>query len=210
MSSVKDILSLGPIIPVITIDNAEDALPLADALAEGGIKTMEVTLRTPAALDAIKLLATERKNMVVGAGTIINANGFDKVKKAGAQFIISPGVTESLLSAGKKCGVPYIPGIATTSEALLGIQHGFDYLKFFPAGLAGGVPMLKNFAALFSNLKFCPTGGITQANMNEYLSLPNVLCVGGSWIVPAQSIKEKKWAEITRLVKDSLAAVAKK
>ena len=210
MSSSKDILALGSIIPVITLDNVQDALPLADALAEGGIKTMEITLRTPAALDGIKLIAAERKNMVVGAGTITTPDGFEKVKKAGAQFIISPGVTETLLVAGKQCGVPYIPGVATTSEAILGIQHGFDCLKFFPAGLAGGVPMLKNFAALFGNLKFCPTGGITQANMNEYLGLPNVLCVGGSWIVPAQPIKEKKWEEIVKLVKDSLAAVVKK
>jgi len=209
MVSAKEILSLGTIIPVITLDKVEDALPLADALAAGGIKTMEVTLRTPAALDAIKLLTSERKNMVVGAGTITTPDGFEKVKRAGAQFIISPGVTESLLAVGKQCAVPYIPGIATTSEALLGIQHGFEYLKFFPAGLAGGVPMLKNFAALFSDLKFCPTGGIDQKNMNEYLNLPNVICVGGSWIVPVKAIREGQWGEITKLVKDALGAVIK-
>ncbi len=210
MQSVKDILSLGPIIPVITLEKAEDALPLADALAAGGIKTMEITLRTPAALDGIRLLTAERKNMVVGAGTITSADGFDKVKQAGAQFIISPGVTESLLSAGKQCGVPYIPGIATTSEALLAIQHGFEFLKFFPAELAGGVGMLKNFSALFSQLKFCPTGGITQANMEDYLGLSNVLCIGGSWIVPAKLIKEKQWEEVTRLVKESLGMAGTK
>jgi 2-dehydro-3-deoxyphosphogluconate aldolase/(4S)-4-hydroxy-2-oxoglutarate aldolase len=205
MRAVKDILSLGPIIPVITLEKAEDALPLADALAEGGIKTMEITLRTTAALDAIKLLTAKRKNMVVGAGTITAPEGFERVSEAGAQFIISPGATELLLGIGKRCGVPYIPGIATTSEALLAIQHGFDFLKFFPAELAGGVAMLKNFAALFSHLKFCPTGGITQQNMNEYLAQPNVMCVGGSWIVPAKAIKEKRWDEITRLVKEGLA-----
>ncbi|HEU5048253.1 MAG TPA: bifunctional 4-hydroxy-2-oxoglutarate aldolase/2-dehydro-3-deoxy-phosphogluconate aldolase [Rickettsiales bacterium] len=207
MSAAHDILTLGPIIPVITLERAEDALPLADALAEGGIKTMEVTLRTGAALDAIKLLAQERKNMVVGAGTITSADGFARVKDVGAQFIISPGITDALLTAGKQCGVPYIPGISTTSEALLAMQHGFDRLKFFPAALAGGVGMLKNFAALFGNVKFCPTGGITQANMNEYLGQPNVLCVGGSWIVPTQPIREGKWGEITMLVKEALAAV---
>jgi len=209
MYTIKDILSLGPLIPVITLEKVEHALPLADALAEGGIKTMEITLRTPAALDAITLLTAERRNMVVGAGTITTVDGFDKVKKAGAQFIISPGVTETLLSAGKQCGVPYIPGTATTSEALLAMQHGFNFLKFFPAEIAGGVPMLKNFSALFGNVKFCPTGGITQNNMNEYLGLPNVMCVGGSWIVPAKTIREKQWGEITRLVKESLDAVEK-
>ncbi len=209
MLSVKDILSLGPIIPVITLEKMEEALPLADALAEGGIRTMEVTLRTAAALDAIELLSAERKNMVTGAGTITTPDGFEKVKKAGAQFIISPGITESLLSAGRQCGVPYIPGISTTSEALLAMQHGFDCLKFFPAALAGGVPMLKNFSALFGNVRFCPTGGIDQKNMNEYLSLPNVLCVGGSWIVPVKAIREGQWGEITKLVKDALGAAIK-
>lgn len=209
MPSVLEILSLGPIIPVITLDKAEDALPLADALAEGGIKTMEVTLRTPAALDAIKLLAKERAHMVIGAGTITTPDGFSKVKKAGVKFIISPGVTDDLLNTGRKCGVPYIPGISTTSEALLAISHGFEYLKFFPASLSGGTPMLKNFGALFSNLKFCPTGGIDQKNMNEYLGLSNVLCVGGSWIVPVKAIREGQWGEITKLVKDALGAVIK-
>jgi len=209
MSPSLEILSLGPIIPVITLDKAEDALPLADALAEGGIKTMEVTLRTPAALDAIRLLAKERDHMVIGAGTITTPDAFSKVKKAGAQFIISPGVTEALLVAGKKCGVPYIPGISTTSDALLAINHGFECLKFFPAGLAGGTPMLKSFGTLFSNLKFCPTGGIDQKNMNEYLGLPNVVCVGGSWIVPVKAIREGQWGEITKLVKAALSAVIK-
>lgn len=207
---MKDIISLGSIIPVITLEKVEDALPLADALAEGGIKTMEITLRTPEAIDAIRLLVAERKNMVIGAGTVTTPELFDSVRKAGAQFVISPGVTESLLSAGEQCGVPYIPGISTTSEVLLAIQHGYDFLKFFPAEIAGGVPMLKNFSALFGNVKFCPTGGITRSNMNEYLGLPNVLCVGGSWIVPAKAVKEKQWQEITRLVKESLAAVARK
>lgn len=207
MLSVKEVLSLGPIIPVITLEKAEDALPLADALAEGGIRTMEITLRTQAAIEAIKLLTAERKNMIVGAGTISMPDGFDMVKRMGAQFVISPGVTESLLIAGKKCGLPYIPGISTTSDALLAIQHGFSFLKFFPAELSGGVAMLRNFAALFGNLKFCPTGGITQSNMNDYLSLPNVICAGGSWIVPLKAIKEKQWGEITKLVKDALGAI---
>lgn len=209
MSTTFEILSLGPIIPVITLDKVEDALPLADALAEGGIKTMEVTLRTPAALDAIKLLAKERAHMVIGTGTIITPDGFSKAKKAGAQFIISPGVTDDLLSTGKKCGVPYIPGISTTSEALLAVQHGFECLKFFPASLSGGTPMLKNFSAILSQLKFCPTGGIDQKNMNEYLGLPNVVCVGGSWIVPVKAIREGQWGEITKLVKEALGAVIK-
>jgi len=172
-----------PVIPVLVIDDAHEARAIAEALVAGGLKVLEVTLRTPAALDVIR-----RMNLVpgaiVGAGTVINKDQFDAARAAGAEFIVSPGLTEPLARAVMATGVPFLPGIATAGEIMRGLDLGLEHFKFFPAVAAGGLPALKALAAPFGHVRFCPTGGITAESAPEWLAHPSVLCVGGSWIVP--------------------------
>ena len=192
-----------PVIPVLVIDDVADARPIAEALVAGGLKVLEVTLRTPAALEAIK-----RMNLVpgaiVGAGTVTNKDQLEAALAAGSEFIVSPGLTEPLGQAVKRHGVPYLPGIATPGELMMGLDMGFTHFKFFPAEANGGIPALKALTAVFSHCKFCPTGGISAATAPDWLAIEQVLCVGGSWVAPKgaspSEIKElaAKAAEIGR------------
>ena len=183
MKPIEEIMRAAPVIPVLTIDDATHARELATVLVAGGLRVLEVTLRTPAALDAIR-----RMNLVpgaiVGAGTVLNTAQFDDARAVGAEFIVSPGLTESLAHAARVAGVPFLPGIATASEIMRGLDLGLTHFKFFPAEAAGGIAALKALAAPFAQCRFCPTGGITAKAAPEWLAVEPVLCVGGSWIVP--------------------------
>jgi len=203
-----DVLNAGPVMPVMVIKNLEDAVPLAKALVAGGIKVLEITLRTPIALDAIRLISQEVKEAIVGAGTITTPEQLKAAEAAGAVFAISPGLTPALLKAAKEGNIALIPGISTLSELMVGMEAGLDHFKFFPAEAAGGIPMLKSIAGPIPQVTFCPTGGISPENYNAYLSLNNVACVGGSWLVPEDAVKEKNWAKVTELAKLAIANVA--
>jgi len=197
----------GPVVPVIVIKDLAQAVPMAKALLAGGIKVLEVTLRTPVALEAIALLAKEVPEAIVGAGTVTTPEQLQKVIEAGARFAISPGLTRELLAAGKAASIPLIPGIASISELMEGTGLGYTHFKFFPAEAAGGVKTLKSIHGPFSDIRFCPTGGINEKNFLEYLALPNVKCVGGSWIVPDDAVAAGDWQRITELCQDAVAKV---
>jgi 2-dehydro-3-deoxyphosphogluconate aldolase/(4S)-4-hydroxy-2-oxoglutarate aldolase len=203
----KDVLNAGPVMPVMVIQNLDDAVPLAKALVAGGIKVLEITLRTPIALDAIRLIRQEVKEAIVGAGTITTPEQLKAAEDAGAVFAISPGLTPSLLTAAKAGSIALIPGIASLSELMLGMEYGLDHFKFFPAEAAGGIPMLKSIAGPIPQVTFCPTGGISPENYNAYLKLSNVACVGGSWLVPADAVKSKNWSKVTELAKQAITNV---
>ena len=183
MSAIGQIMRTAPVIPVLVIDDAHHARELAEALVAGGLRVLEVTLRTPAAIDAIR-----RMNLVpgaiVGAGTVVNEQQLDEARNAGAEFIVSPGLTDTLAEAAIASGLPFLPGIATAGDIMRGLDHGLTHFKFFPAEAAGGIKALKALAAPFGQCKFCPTGGITAATAPDWLAVDPVLCVGGSWIVP--------------------------
>ncbi|RIZ68343.1 MAG: keto-hydroxyglutarate-aldolase/keto-deoxy-phosphogluconate aldolase [Methylococcales bacterium] len=204
-----DVLNAGPVMPVMVIQNLEDAVPLAKALIAGGIRVLEITLRTPIALDAIRLISQEVKDAIVGAGTITTPEQLKAAEEAGAVFAISPGLTPSLLAASKTGSIALIPGIATLSELMLGMEYGLDHFKFFPAEAAGGIPMLKSIAGPVPYVTFCPTGGISPENYTAYLKLSNVACVGGSWLVPADAVKAKDWDQVTELARQAIANVTK-
>lgn len=184
MTDIDALMRSVPVIPVLVVEDARDAGPIAEALVGGGLTALEVTLRTPAALDAIRAMS-EVKGAVVGAGTVLNARDLDAAIGAGARFIVSPGLTDALTDAAKRSGVPYLPGVANAADIMRGLDHGLDRFKFFPAEAAGGLKALKAFAAVFGHVRFCPTGGITEATAPDWLALEAVLCVGGSWVVPA-------------------------
>ncbi|MCH5336945.1 MAG: bifunctional 4-hydroxy-2-oxoglutarate aldolase/2-dehydro-3-deoxy-phosphogluconate aldolase [Campylobacter sp.] len=206
--SPREILKISKIIPVITIDDAKNSVELAKALMKGGINILEITLRTKAALEAIKLISKELPNVTIGAGTVLNAKQLEVAKKAGAKFAISPGFNAIFAKEALNIKLPLIPGIATAGELMLALEFGFNDVKFFPAQCVGGVKMLKSLNAPFNEVKFCPTGGISLDNMNEYLKLENVLCVGGSWLSPKELIQEKKWSDITKIAQKSLEAIS--
>ncbi len=192
-----DILALGPVMPVIVIDDVSAAVAVADALAAGGITGIEITLRTPAALDAIRVIAQERPNMVVGAGTILGAADAAAAADAGARFAVSPGSTDAIIAGCHDAGLPLLPGAATVSEMLHLNGCGFDIMKFFPASAAGGIDFLRALTSPLPHLRFCPTGGISQTNVTDWLALANVGCVGGSWIAPQDLIAAGDFGEIT-------------
>lgn len=198
-----DIASHGPVIPVIVIDRVEDALPLAEALLAGGVKVLEVTLRTPAGLPSIETIARNLPEAVVGVGTVLNADDARRAREAGARFAVSPGYTSEVGSACKRQGLPLLPGVATSGEVMAALADGFSFLKLFPAEAAGGIPLLKAWASPFGQVSFCPTGGITAATAPNYLALPNVRCVGGSWLTPADAVRAGDWARITQLARDA-------
>lgn len=198
------IFAQGPVVPVIVIKDLSTAVPLAKALLAGGIRVLEVTLRTPVALDAIALLSRDVPDAIVGAGTVTTPEQLAQVIDAGAKFAISPGLTRELLHAGKAATIPLIPGIASISELMEGTGLGYSHFKFFPAEAAGGVKTLKSIHGPFSDIRFCPTGGINEKNFLEYLALPNVSCVGGSWIVPDDAIASGDWDRITQLCRDAV------
>lgn len=201
------VLNASPVMPVMVIQDLENAVPLAKALVAGGIRVLEITLRTPVALDAIRAIAKEVPDAIVGAGTILNEQQLQAAADAGAVFAISPGLTANLLAAAQKSSIALIPGISSLSELMLGMEYGLDHFKFFPAENAGGVPMLKAIAGPIPQVTFCPTGGISLKNYNEYLALPNVACCGGSWLAPADVVKNKDWDKVTQLAKEAIAGV---
>jgi len=205
--SPAEIFDMGPIVPVLVIKNVEDALPIAKALLAAGIKVLEVTLRTPAALDVIKIIAKELPEACVGAGTVTNREMLQRCEDAGAKFAISPGLTKDLLQAGNEGNIALIPGISSISEMMDGIDFGYDHLKFFPAEASGGVKAIQSIGGPFPNIRFCPTGGINLSNVSNYLALPNVSCCGGSWLVTDEIVKNKDWSKITELAKQALAHV---
>ena len=173
------------LVPVIVIKDLAHAVPLARALVSGGLNILEVTLRTPAALDAIAAIAREVPDAIVGAGTVINARQFEQAAQAGSRFVVSPGLTEEVVHASREHDVPILPGIATASDIMRGLALGLDTFKFFPAETSGGAPAIKALGGPFPQVQFCPTGGVSPRNLASYLSLPNVICAGGSWMVPS-------------------------
>lgn len=203
--NANSILTAGPVVPVIVIDELHQAVPLARALIAGGVRVLEVTLRTSCAVDAIRAIAQEVPEAIVGAGTVTNPEQLKAVTAAGAQFAISPGLTDALLQAAVDEPIPLIPGISTVSELMTGMNYGLDSFKFFPAEANGGVSALKAIAGPFSHIRFCPTGGISLSNYRDYLALSSVLCVGGSWLVPADAIRDGDCTRITTLAAQAVA-----
>ena len=199
---VRAFLTRSPVVPVLTIERAEDAVPLARALAAGGLKVLEVTLRTPAALEAMARIAAQVPEVVVAAGTVLAAKDLERAAKAGARFAFSPGLADFMLEDGP---IPIVPGMATASELMKGLAAGHRTFKFFPAVPAGGVEALKALGGPFADVAFCPTGGIDLAYAERFLALPNVLCVGGSWVAPAKAIEAGNWAAIEALARGAAA-----
>ena len=196
--TIKEVMTTSPVMPVMVINQLDQAVPLAKALVEGGLKVLEITLRTPVALDAIRRIKAEVPGAIVGAGTIINTETLQQALDAGAEFIVSPGVTDSVIDAAIASGVPILPGVITPSEVMKLLEKGITAMKFFPAEAAGGIPMLKSLGGPLPQVTFCPTGGVNPKNAPEYLALSNVACVGGSWMAPAELFDACDWAEITR------------
>lgn len=203
----QQVLEACPLIPVISIQQPEHALPLAQALIDGGLRVLEVTLRTPHGLEAIRQIRETFPDIWVGAGTVLAPNQFDQALDHGAQFVISPGITRKLLKHGLDAEVPLLPGIATVSELMEGVALGYRYFKFFPAEVAGGIAALKSFAGPLPDVRFCPTGGIRQETAKNYLALANVCAVGGTWLTPADVVSTSDWAQITEISKSSLTAL---
>ncbi|CCK30479.1 KHG/KDPG aldolase [Streptomyces davaonensis JCM 4913] len=198
---MTSVLGLAPVVPVVVIEDPVDAVPLARALVAGGLPAIEVTLRTPGALDAIRAVAGEVPDAVVGAGTVITPEQVTLAVEAGARFLVSPGWTDVLLEAMRGSGVPFLPGVSTTSEVVALLERGVREMKFFPAQAAGGTAYLKSLSGPLPQARFCPTGGIGPDSAPEYLELPNVGCVGGSWMLPAEAVAARDWARIESLAR---------
>jgi 2-dehydro-3-deoxyphosphogluconate aldolase/(4S)-4-hydroxy-2-oxoglutarate aldolase len=196
-----ELASHGPVIPVIVINRLDDAVPLAQALVDGGVRVLEVTLRTGVALQCMEAIARAVPNAIVGAGTVRNAADAQAAKDAGCQFAVSPGYLHEVGVACRDIGLPLLPGVATGSEVMQANLDGYHFLKFFPATAAGGIPMLKALAGPFPDVVFCPTGGITPETAPQFLALPNVRVCGGSWLTPQDAVDAKDWARITQLAK---------
>jgi 2-dehydro-3-deoxyphosphogluconate aldolase/(4S)-4-hydroxy-2-oxoglutarate aldolase len=197
------ILTAAPVVPVLTIEDRAIAVPLAKALVAGGLTALEVTLRTEAGLDCIRAIVGEVEGADVGAGTVLDRQQLDEAVACGARFLVSPGATPGLVAAAKDCPVPFLPGVATAGEAMTLADAGFSLLKFFPAEPAGGIAYLKALAAPLPSIRFCPTGGIGPKNAVDYLALGNVLCVGGSWVTPAEVLARGDWARVTSLAREA-------
>lgn len=193
-----------PVIPVLEYHSVEEALHVSEALVSGGLPWLEITLRTPVALEAIRAVAAALPQAVVGAGTVLSSDQLHAVRDAGAQFAVSPGLTQKLAEGAQGAGISLLPGVATASEAMFALEAGYTFLKFFPAEAAGGVPMLKSLYGPLSQLRFCPTGGIDAAKAPTYLALPNVVCVGGSWVVPKDAVAARDWARIRALAEEAV------
>lgn len=200
---MTSVLDLAPVIPVVVLDDAADAVPLARALVAGGLPAIEVTLRTPAALDAIRAIADGVPDAVVGAGTVLTPAAVTDSVAAGARFLVSPGWTDTLLTAMRVSGVPFLPGVSTTSEVVALLERGVTEMKFFPAEAAGGTAYLKSLSSPLPQATFCPTGGITAESAPSYLALPNVRCVGGTWMLPADAIAAKDWDRVAALAREA-------
>ena len=198
MSRIREILAASPVMPVIVLDRVDDAVPLAEALVSGGIRVLEVTMRTPAAIECVRAIRAAVPGAIVGVGTITNIADMDSARAAGAMFGVSPGTTSALLSHAATNEFPFLPGTMTPSDVMLALDTGFTAMKLFPAKQAGGIEMLKALGGPFPQVLFCPTGGIDAESAPAYLALPNVACVGGSWLSPAALVAKKDWDEIRR------------
>ena len=208
MTNLDALFPTRSLVPVVVINNADDAAPLANALLEGGITSIEITLRTEVGLAAIEQVAKHVPEIILGAGTVLNTEQMDSAKNAGAQFQVSPGITPSLAEHAASQSISWLPGTANASDVMLALEHGFNHIKCFPASLVGGVPMLKQFASVFPNVKICPTGGISLDNMADYAAVPSVFAIGGSWLTPKDAIAAKDWKRITTIAKESVTALA--
>lgn len=204
-STPESLLSLAPVVPVVVLHDLAHAVPVARALVEGGLPVIELTLRTPVALDAIAAIAAEVPDIVVGAGTVVTPQQVAQARDAGAEFLVSPGCTPTLLREMVGCGLPFLPGTATVSEAMTVLEAGLTEMKFFPAEASGGAAYLASIASPLPAARFCPTGGITAATASSYLSLPNVACVGGSWLTPKDALAEGAWDRVTALAREAAA-----
>lgn len=202
---VRAVLKLAPVIPVFTPDDIDDAVQVAQALLRGGLPVIEVTLRTPRAMEAIKAMVEAVPDAVIGAGTVLDARQFETLTAIGGRFAVSPGATERLYAAARDTGLPFLPGVATSSELMRGLEEGLDTFKFFPAVQAGGVGMLSAWNGPFGDVRFCPTGGITAQTATQFLHLPNVLCVGGSWLTSRDLLQKRDWAQIEELARQAAA-----
>ncbi len=203
---IDSVVQAGPVIPVLQFQSVDEGVAVCRALHAGGIRTFEITLRTPVALEVIRAVARDLgSDALVGAGTLTRPEHFQQAKDAGAVFAVSPGITPALAQAQAKSGLEWLPGIATPSELILAQEFGLNTLKFFPAEAAGGIPMLKSIHGPFGDVRFCPTGGITPKTAPDYLALPNVVCVGGSWMVPKDKIAAGDWPGITALASEAAA-----
>jgi len=204
-TEVLRVMRVGPVIPVILIDKIEQAVPLARALVAGGVRVLELTLRTAAGLDAIRAVAQEVEGAIVGVGTITRPEDFERSRKAGAVFGVSPGLTPELIAAAKDGGLPLLPGVMTPTDVIAARAAGFTELKLFPAQQAGGIGMLKALGGPFPDVTFCPTGGVSVATAPDFLALPNVACVGGSWLTPADAVAGGDWPRIRSLAQQAAA-----
>jgi len=205
--NLDQIMRAGPVIPVLKVEDPEIAIPLAQALVEGGLPALEVTLRTPAALEVIAAMS-EVAGAIVGVGTVTRPGQFTQARIAGARFAVTPGLTPALCEAAPDAGIPVLPGVMTPSELIAASEQGFKLLKLFPAQVAGGVAMLKSMAGPFAEISFCPTGGVTPANMVDYLEQSNVLCVGGSWLAPENLLRNGDWGGIRGLAQEAVASAS--
>jgi 2-dehydro-3-deoxyphosphogluconate aldolase/(4S)-4-hydroxy-2-oxoglutarate aldolase len=197
-----------PVIPVIVLEDAADAVPLARVLADAGLTTLEITLRTPAALECIRRIAAEVPQVQVGAGTVTRVDEIERVLAAGARFALAPGLSETVLAEARACGLEYVPGVMTPSEVMRAVDAGCRWLKLFPAEQAGGVGMLRALASPFQGVRFCSTGGIDAARAPAYLAQPNVFAIGGSWMVPAAALRERQWSAVRELAQAAVATAA--
>ncbi len=203
-AAIRGIMTAAPVIPVIILDEVAKARPLAEALVEGGLKVLEVTLRTPNAL-AVMAEMSKVQGAIVGSGTVRTAEHMKRSEDAGCRFMVSPGASPGLLDAAESASIPLLPGIGTPTEAMAAAERGYTHLKFFPAEALGGAPVLKAFASPLPDISFCPTGGVNLSNARDYLSLPNVLCVGGSWIMPADALEAGDFSRIRDLAREAAA-----
>ncbi|PPD11323.1 MAG: bifunctional 4-hydroxy-2-oxoglutarate aldolase/2-dehydro-3-deoxy-phosphogluconate aldolase [Methylophilus methylotrophus] len=208
--STLDLANHGPVIPVIVINKVEDAVPMAEALLEGGVKVLEVTLRSPVALQAMEQIAKHVPDAILGSGTVRNLKDAKNSKDVGCQFAVSPGYTSELGKYAREIGLPLLPGVSTGSEIMMANADDYYFLKLFPAVAVGGINLLKGFAGPFADVKFCPTGGVSVESAPQFLALPNVVVCGGTWLTPADAVANKDWAHITKLAKEASAIVAAK
>ncbi|MCP5152157.1 MAG: bifunctional 4-hydroxy-2-oxoglutarate aldolase/2-dehydro-3-deoxy-phosphogluconate aldolase [Ectothiorhodospiraceae bacterium] len=202
---IEPILRRAPVVPVLTVKDPDQGLRLAEALVRGGLPVVEITLRTRAAPEAIRRIGEALPEAVVGAGTVTTAEQLTRVRDLGARFAVSPGATDALLAAASVSGIPFLPGVSTASESMRALAAGFRYQKFFPAEACGGIAFLRSLAAPLPEARFCPTGGVSAANAGDYLACPNVVCVGGSWVAPADAVASGDWARIERLAREASA-----
>lgn len=207
MTITRDFLTPIGVMPVIVLDKVEHAVPVAEALYKGGIKAVEITLRTPVALECIRVIKRACPHLIVGAGTLINEKNVEECAAAQVDFAVSPGMTPKLVRKAQECGVKLLPGVATCSEVLTGMELGLSCFKLFPATAVGGLPLLKSIHGPLPQVSFCPTGGLTMDDFDQYLALPNVACVGGSWLVPKAAVDARNWQAITDIAAKTMAKV---